>query len=208
MQHAIGILVPSQGAARSQKRRKNQQETAEAEAFGAMGSDVVVHDVEGGVHKDKLALNLGPSRVCVAIGRMGFVLNADDSGVGWGIIFVWMNGRKWAGIVVVMVALTGCTYDDLETLGSPLDCGTVEVSYGMDILPMVADHCQGCHAGASPSAGIGFENHGDIFLFADIMLDRMDRDAGDSELMPQSGKLDSCSIARFNAWIAAGKPNN
>jgi|GEM_PF-684965 hypothetical protein len=173
-----------------------------------MGSDVVVHDVEGGVHKDKLALNLGPSRVCVAIGRMGFVLNADDSGVGWGIIFVWMNGRKWAGIVVVMVALTGCTYDDLETLGSPLDCGTVEVSYGMDILPMVADHCQGCHAGASPSAGIGFENHGDIFLFADIMLDRMDRDAGDSELMPQSGKLDSCSIARFNAWIAAGKPNN
>jgi len=200
--------VPSQGAARSQKRRKNQQETAEAEAFGAMGSDVVVHDVEGGVHKDKLALNLGPSRVCVAIGRMGFVLNADDSGVGWGIIFVWMNGRKWAGIVVVMVALTGCTYDDLETLGSPLDCGTVEVSYGMDILPMVADHCQGCHAGASPSAGIGFENHGDIFLFADIMLDRMDRDAGDSELMPQSGKLDSCSIARFNAWIAAGKPNN
>jgi hypothetical protein len=208
VQHAIGILVPSQGAARSQKRRKNQQETAEAEAFGAMGSDVVVHDVEGGVHKDKLALNLGPSRVCVAIGRMGFVLNADDSGVGWGIIFVWMNGRKWAGIVVVMVALTGCTYDDLETLGSPLDCGTVEVSYGMDILPMVADHCQGCHAGASPSAGIGFENHGDIFLFADIMLDRMDRDAGDSELMPQSGKLDSCSIARFNAWIAAGKPNN
>ena len=208
MQHAIGILLPSQGAARSQKRRKNQQETAEAEAFGAMGSDVVVHDVEGGVHKDKLALNLGPSRVCVAIGRMVFVLNADDSGVGWGIIFVWMNGRKWAGIVVVMVALTGCTYDDLETLGSPLDCGTVEVSYGMDILPMVADHCQGCHAGASPSAGIGFENHGDIFLFADIMLDRMDRDAGDSELMPQSGKLDSCSIARFNAWIAAGKPNN
>lgn len=168
----------------------------------------MVHGVEGNVHKDKLALNLGPSRVSVAIGRMGFVLNANDSGVGWRIIFVWMNGRKWAGTVAVMVALTGCTYDDLETLGGPLDCGTLEVSYGMDILPMVSDHCQGCHSGASPSAGIGFENHTDISLFADIMLDRMDRDAGDSELMPQSGKLDSCTIARFSAWIAAGKPNN
>ena len=63
---------------------------------------------------------------------------------------------------------------------------------------------------ASPgfSAGIGFDEHADIAMFADIMLDRMDRNPGDPLLMPQSGKLDSCSIALFSAWIDAGKPNN
>ena len=111
-------------------------------------------------------------------------------------------------VPVLAILLSGCTYDDLETLGAPFDCDAIDASYGMDILPLVENHCQGCHSGSSPSAGIGFESHTEIALFADIMLDRMDRDEGDSQLMPQSGKLDSCSIARFRAWIQAGKPNN
>ena len=113
-----------------------------------------------------------------------------------------------AGCLILLALMSGCTYDDLETIGSPVDCDVFDVSYGQDILPLVADHCQGCHSGSTPSAGIAFEEHADIALFAETMLDRMDREPGDDLLMPPSGKLDSCSIVRFSAWIDAGKPNN
>ena len=113
-----------------------------------------------------------------------------------------------AGSLILLALMSGCTYDDLETIGSPVDCDVFDVSYGQDILPLVADNCQGCHSGGTPSAGIAFEEHADIALFAEIMLDRMGREPGDDLLMPPSGKLDSCSIVRFSAWIDAGKPNN
>ena len=119
-----------------------------------------------------------------------------------------MKGQKWSPLALALLVLTGCTYDNLQTLGDPRDCDTFEVSYGMDILPLVSDHCQGCHSGAAPSAGIGFEGHAEIALNAEDMLDRMGRAPDDNLLMPQSGKLDSCSIALFSAWINAGKPNN
>ena len=125
-------------------------------------------------------------------------------------MLVMMNRKTtgWALAWAVGLGLAGCTYDDLETLGTPLDCDTFETTYGLDILPWVEDHCQGCHSGSTPSAGIAFESHAEIAQFAEIMVDRMDLPEGDPLLMPQSGKLDSCSIARFHAWIAAGKPNN
>lgn len=125
-----------------------------------------------------------------------------------GPIFLVMNGRFVLAMLMAAVTLVGCTYDDLDTLGSPVDCDTFDVSFGSDILPLVMDNCQGCHSGGSPAAGLALEEHGDIASSAEAMLDRMDRDPGDPLLMPQSGKLDSCSIARFNTWIQNGKPNN
>jgi hypothetical protein len=119
-----------------------------------------------------------------------------------------MRFTSWAVALFIAVMAAGCTYDDLESLGTPFDCDTIDVGYGADILPLVADHCQGCHSGGSPAAGIGFEEYADIAGHAETMLDRMDRSPDDPLLMPQSGKLDSCSIVRFSAWIDAGKPNN
>jgi hypothetical protein len=121
---------------------------------------------------------------------------------------VMMRCTSWMMGLCVVASVVGCTYDDLETLGNPYDCDVFDVSYGADILPLVADNCQGCHSGGTPSAGIAFEEHADIAQLAEGMLDRMDRAPNDDLLMPQSGKLDSCSIALFSAWIAAGKPNN
>ena len=119
-----------------------------------------------------------------------------------------MRFTSAAGCLILLALMSGCTYDDLETIGSPVDCDVFDVSYGQDILPLVADNCQGCHSGGTPSAGIAFEEHADIAQLAEFMLDRMGREPGDDLLMPPSGKLDSCSIVRFSAWIDAGKPNN
>ena len=133
---------------------------------------------------------------------------ADNLRPDFAVILTAMTLRFTPLCLALILGLSGCTYDDLETLGTPVDCDVFDVSYGQDILPLITDNCQGCHSGGTPSAGIAFEEHADIALFAESMLDRMDREPGDDLLMPQSGKLDSCSIVRFSAWIDAGKPNN
>ena len=116
-----------------------------------------------------------------------------------------MKFTSATGYLILLALMSGCTYD----VGSPpVDCDVFDVTYGLDILPLVVEYCQGCHSGGAPSAGIAFEEHADIALFAETMLDRMGREPGDDLLMPPSGKLDSCSIVRFSAWIDAGKPNN
>ena len=51
-----------------------------------------------------------------------------------------MRFTSAAGCLILLVLMSGCTYDDLETIGSPVDCDVFDVSYGQDILPLVADH--------------------------------------------------------------------
>ena len=124
------------------------------------------------------------------------------------VILTMMQARLTMLCLALTIGLFGCTYDDLETLGNPVDCDTFDTTYGQDILPLVTENCQGCHSGGTPAAGIAFEEHADIALFAEAMLGRMELEPGDGLLMPPSGKLDSCSIARFTTWIDAGKPDN
>ena len=124
------------------------------------------------------------------------------------VILRMMQVRFTSLCLVMLIGLFGCTYNDLETLGNPVDCDTFDTRYGQDILPLVTENCQGCHSGGTPAAGIAFEEYADIALFAEAMLSRMELEPGDGLLMPPSGKLDSCSIARFTTWIDAGKPDN
>ena len=62
-----------------------------------------------------------------------------------------MRFTSAAGCLILLALMSGCTYDDLETIGSPVDCDVFDVSYGQNILPLVADNCQGCLLYTSPS---------------------------------------------------------
>ena len=137
-----------------------------------------------------------------------WVVSANNLRPDFAVILTMMQARFTMLCLAAMIGLFGCTYDDLETLGNPVDCDTFATTYGQDILPLVTDNCQGCHSGSTPAAGIALEEHADIALFAEAMLGRMELEPGDGLLMPPSGKLDSCSIARFTTWIEAGKPDN
>lgn len=137
-----------------------------------------------------------------------WVVTANNLRYDFAVILTMMQARFTTLCLAVMIGLSGCTYDDLETLGNPVDCDTFDTTYGQDILPLVTDNCQGCHSGGTPAAGIALEEYANIALFAEAMLGRMELEPGDDQLMPPSGKLDSCSIARFTTWIDAGKPDN
>ena len=113
-------------------------------------------------------------------------------------------------LLLPMMMLFGCQYNDEETLYGPEGCDPAPATFGGVIEPLVASNCAepGCHSMPSPAAGISFESHADMAALAPVMLERMSRNPGEAGIMPPGRKLDTCDIAAFDQWLADGAPNN
>lgn len=109
------------------------------------------------------------------------------------------------GIAVV----DGCTYD---VAPPSLPCGDISgVSFAGDILPLLDAHCNGCHSGGSPSAGLNLENHTSVAqsVLEGSLLDRINLPQTNVRMMPLSGNpLPVCDIVLFEVWALEGAPNN
>ncbi len=90
------------------------------------------------------------------------------------------------------------------------ECNTTDVRYSSFIKPVVDTYCKGCHSGNAPSGGIGLATYDGVKTVAlnGKLLGTISWAAG-FQKMPQGGnKLDACTISKFEAWIAAGAPEN
>ncbi len=90
------------------------------------------------------------------------------------------------------------------------NCDTTAVSFSQTIQPVIADHCQGCHGGATPAGGIRLSDYEGIKTVAlDGRLAGAISWTDGFEPMPQGGdKLNDCFISQLNAWIENGAPQN
>lgn len=89
-------------------------------------------------------------------------------------------------------------------------CDTTSVSFSQDLQPIVNTYCKGCHSGGSPSGGLDLSTYNGVKAVAlNGKLYGAISWATGYQKMPQGGnKLDDCTIAKFNAWINAGAPQN
>ena len=119
--------------------------------------------------------------------------------------------RLIGGLLVGMgvVVFEGCTY---EVAPPPLPCGNISgVSFAGDVLPLLDLHCNGCHSGGSPSAGLNLENHASVAqsVLEGSLLERLNLPQTDIQMMPQFGNpLPECDIALFEVWASEEAPNN
>ena len=119
--------------------------------------------------------------------------------------------RLIGGLLVSMsvVVFEGCTY---EVAPSTLPCGDISgVSFAGDVLPLLDLHCNGCHSGGSPSAGLNLENHASVAqsVLLGSLLERLDLPQTNILMMPQNGNpLPECDMALFEVWASEGAPNN
>jgi len=89
-------------------------------------------------------------------------------------------------------------------------CDTDNVSYTIDLVPVINIGCRSCHSGATPAGGIDLSTHSGVQNVGlnGRLIGAIDHQSGFSA-MPQGGeKLDVCTIDKFKAWVAAGAPNN
>lgn len=89
-------------------------------------------------------------------------------------------------------------------------CDTSSVQYSSFIKPVIDTYCKGCHSGNSPSGGINLSTYNGVKTIAlSGQLVGSSTWANGFSQMPQGGnKLDDCTIAKFEAWIAEGAPEN
>lgn len=100
---------------------------------------------------------------------------------------------------------TACYYDNEVTQYGTTPCDTTNVSYSQVIKPMVDQNCISCHAPGGERETSPFTNYDELVLYAESAVPRIN---GSSTLMPPSGKMSTCNIALFTAWVNAGAPNN
>jgi hypothetical protein len=111
------------------------------------------------------------------------------------------------------VLLLACYNSKREALNPPVSsCSTTGTTYSGFIRPVVQNTCLSCHAAtiaASSGRGVNLEGHTNLQTWAlDPRLMKAIKWEGPIH-MPQGGpKLDDCTIARFQAWVDAGAPNN
>jgi hypothetical protein len=91
------------------------------------------------------------------------------------------------------------------------DCDTAgTIRYSIHILPLLQNHCTGCHSGASPAAGLDLTIYNNVRTVAlNGKLRGVTTWATGFPQMPRGGaKLSDCKQELIRKWIAAGATNN
>jgi len=117
-------------------------------------------------------------------------------------------------ISIFIACLTfGCYYDNEEYLYPSLssDCDTTDVSYALDVQPILSTYCYTCHSNSSAATlggNIMLEDFTDVNSRATQVLNSIKHNPGISPMPKGSTKLSDCKIITFEAWINQGKPDN
>jgi cytochrome c5 len=114
-------------------------------------------------------------------------------------------------IFVIVLISNSCYYDNEEYVyPNPTACDTTNVTYSLKVAPILAANCNACHSAVAPTAGIITDSYAGL---QPVVANGKFRGAinhlpGFSP-MPQGGnKLSPCDLAKIDAWLNAGAPNN
>ncbi len=114
------------------------------------------------------------------------------------------------GTISILV-LNACFYDSEEYLyPNPPVCDTLNVSYSLEIAPILQNRCYTCHGNNNTVSVYEFEGYQDLISFIEKgrILGAIKREGG-YLIMPQGAdKMPDCEISKIEAWINQGKLNN
>lgn len=88
-------------------------------------------------------------------------------------------------------------------------CDTSNVTFSVNVWPIIESTCKGCHTGSFPSGGVSLNNYNDVKSIADngVLRSVLERN-GPRKPMPPSGALEDCALSQIKIWIKDGAPNN
>lgn len=121
--------------------------------------------------------------------------------------------RIFFSLCLASLLLSSCYYDNEEYLYGPLDdgtCDTLNVSYSVNVKPILEQECFACHDFTAPGGGVVLTEFSQLqnAIIDGSLLGAIKHEPGFSN-MPKSGnQLPACDIQRIEAWVQAGAPNN
>jgi len=115
------------------------------------------------------------------------------------------------GCALLLAACAKTKKEDLNP--SPGGCVTTGISFSADIQPVLQSKCLNCHGVNAYEFSGGRRNldgYAQVSLFVQngLLMKSIRHEAPASPMPRNAAKLDDCTIARFQAWVNAGAPNN
>jgi hypothetical protein len=103
-----------------------------------------------------------------------------------------------------------CYYDVEEELYPSTGCETTNLSYSLDIVPILNNNCYSCHDQASNFGNITLEGYDNVLPLATDgrLLGAIKHESGFSPMPQNAAQLVACDIEKIETWIADGAPNN
>ena len=112
-------------------------------------------------------------------------------------------------IVILLTSIICCESKNEEDLFGERECDTINVSYSGDFLTIFESICYKCHSQASLSAPYLLEGYDNIKVMVDNgRLQRALHHTGPYPMPKFEDKLPDCNLAKIDAWINQGAPNN
>lgn len=93
-------------------------------------------------------------------------------------------------------------------------CDSNSFKFAANILPIMQNHCTGCHSATNPPNGVNLTTYAGVKAAATtgvapgILVGTVQQLVGYSPMPKGSGKLSACEIAQIRKWVNAGSPNN
>lgn len=113
-------------------------------------------------------------------------------------------------ILFLSLMITSCYYDVEEEIYPMTGCLTEDMSYLMDVLPIIIDNCYVCHDAANNFGGVTLEGYENISVRVSNgqLLGAIRHDPGFSPMPKNEPKLLDCEIEKIEAWIIQGAMDN
>ncbi|MDP3644644.1 MAG: cytochrome c [Bacteroidota bacterium] len=118
-------------------------------------------------------------------------------------------------LILIVVFITGCYYDNEEKLYSEVstNCDLSNVTFVLTVTPILQASCLSCHSNSkagSSGGGVKLQNYADVQVQAkNGKLMGVVKHASGFQEMPQGGgKLPDCEISKLQKWIDSGTLNN
>jgi hypothetical protein len=112
-------------------------------------------------------------------------------------------------MVLAFFVLTGCYYDNEEELYGN-SCEVVNISYSLDVLPIIESNCFICHAASANQGDVTLEGYGAIIEYVDSgqLIGAITHSGGFSPMPDDAPKLSDCNIQKIQQWVDDGALNN
>ena len=110
----------------------------------------------------------------------------------------------------IIATLGACYYDNEDDL-YPNGCNTSYVSYSENLIRILERHqCISCHDTQNEQGGVNLEGYDNIIVYVENgqLMGSIRHDPGFEAMPLGTPKMSNCDIAKFQAWVDAGAPNN
>lgn len=112
--------------------------------------------------------------------------------------------------LAMIVIYSSCYYDVEEELYPTTECTTADMSYSVDIEPILINDCYACHSTSANFGNVTLQGYNQLTKYVNdgSLVGAIRHDNGYSAMPKGAAKLLDCEIEKIEAWIFDGALNN